>query len=79
MDQETSVAGWLARVTTPGLGPHWFVAAIVNRQEAAAEIRDHPDVGRDHVEIVEKLTAPNMMGFDLRPGEVKQIDAPLTP
>ena len=75
--QGISVTGWLARVTTPGAAqPRWFVAAADNRLDAEVEIRGHPAVGGDQVEIIRQLTVPNMMGFRLRPGEVRQIDAP---
>ncbi len=43
---------------------------------ACNTVENHPDVQGDRVEAIEHVSEPNMTGFGVFPGEVKEIDAP---
>ena len=69
-----SISGWVVKVTTPGDSPviRHFIAAVETAREAELEVR--AICQGDHVEVVRQCTVPNMMGFKMRPGEVRQYD-----
>jgi hypothetical protein len=45
-------------------------------EDALRLVQSHPDVGDDTVEAVGRVSAANMMEFEVDAGEAKQIDAP---
>jgi hypothetical protein len=70
------MSGWLVKVT-PDKGKgvrRYFVVAAATAGEAETIIKNRRGVGDDHVEILCKIDIPNVMGFTLRRGEVRQID-----
>ncbi len=75
---ENEIGGWLFRVITPGvsLPPRYFVAGVPGLEQAQQLVEVHPDVQGDHVVAIEHVSMTNIAEFDLRPGEIKQIDAP---
>jgi hypothetical protein len=56
--------------------PRYFVVGLAVLEEAHQSLQTHPDVGDDKVEAVAPVTIPNMLVFEVRSGEVKQIDTP---
>ena len=44
--------------------------------EAQSIVENHPDVKGGRVEAIERVSEPNMTGFGVFPGELKEIDAP---
>ncbi len=76
--QSDSTEGWLFRVITPGLSlpPRYFVAGFPIMAEAQSIVENHPDVKGRRVEAIERVSEPNMTGFGVFPGELKEIDAP---
>jgi hypothetical protein len=78
MADDTTTDGWMFRVKTPNsdLPPRYFVVGHPLQKPAWQLIEKRADVGGDHIEVVGRVAAPNVMSFNLRQGEVKQIDAP---
>jgi hypothetical protein len=74
---EEATEGWLFRVITRGASlPRYFVVGAAEREEAQLLVETEPDVQGDRVEVVGRVSVLNMEQFEVRVGEVKQIDAP---
>jgi hypothetical protein len=69
--------GWLFRVINPMLpSRRYFVVGVAVLEDARQLLQAHPDVGDDKIEAVGPVGIPNMLVFEVRSGEVKQIDTP---
>jgi hypothetical protein len=77
---EPETSGWLAKVTPDREAPRYFIAATATADEAEAIIKNRRRL-HGRIEILCKIDIPNVMGFTLRRGEVRQIDydPPQTP
>jgi hypothetical protein len=69
------------RVAIPGDQPDaaiaaLFVVGVAVLEDARQLLQAYPDVGHDKIEAVGPVSIPNMRVFEVRPGEVKQIDTP---
>jgi hypothetical protein len=56
--------------------PRYFVAGSSVQEDALQLVQSHPDVGDDTIEAVGRVSAANMIEFEVDVGEAKQIDAP---
>ena len=74
---EETTEGWLFRVITRGASlPRYFIVGAGEREKAQLLVEAEPDVRGDRVEVVGRVSVLNMMQFEVRAGEVKQVDAP---
>ena len=73
-----SVHGWLFRAVPRDAPwpPRYFVAGSAVQEDARQLVQSHPDVGDDTIEAVGRVSAANMIEFEVDVGEAKQIDAP---
>jgi hypothetical protein len=73
-----SARGWLFRAVPRDAPwpPRYFVAGSTLLEDALQLVQSHPDVGDDTVEAVGRVSAANMIEFEVDAGEAKQIDAP---
>jgi hypothetical protein len=70
--------GWLFRAVPRNSPwpPRYFVAGSSVQEDALQLVQSHPDVGDDTIEAVGRVSAANMIEFEVDVGEAKQIDAP---
>jgi hypothetical protein len=69
--------GWLFRLIDSNVpSPRYFVAGLPLVDEARQLLQAHPDVGDDTIEVVGRVSVPNMIAFEVGAGEIKQIDTP---
>jgi len=74
---EQTTEGWLFRVIARGASlPRYFIVGAAERDEAQLLVEAEPDVRGDRVEVVGRVSVLNMTQFEVRAGEVKQVDAP---
>jgi hypothetical protein len=73
-----SAHGWLFRAVPRKLPlpPRYFVAGSSVLEEARLLVQSHPEVGDDAVEAIGRVSAANMIEFEVGTEEVRQIDAP---
>jgi hypothetical protein len=74
---QSSTEGWMFRVIDPNYpDPRYFVAGHSVEDQALLLVEDHPDVQGDRIEVVGPLSVSSTTFLELRPGDVRRIDAP---
>jgi hypothetical protein len=66
--------GWLFQVINPMLPSTALFRSRRGSEDARQLLQAHPDVGDDKIEAVGPVSIPNMLVFDVKAGEVQQID-----
>jgi hypothetical protein len=75
---EETIEGWLFRAITRDVSlPRYFIVGAPEKEEAQLLVEAEPDAQGYRVELVGPVSGPEMTQFEVRPGDVRQIDAPL--